>query len=231
MRTSKSKENTKQCNICFKTKSVSDFYESKRSKSGYSSRCRLCQNVANQASRERSKREREDPLPWTVRPRSPGRQRYCDTCIDYYNNNAKDCPHCRTEKACTVCRVVKPLDEFYLLRGHADGHDTECKFCVKNKLHPRRNYGMHPDEYLVRLKLQGGKCALCRQLPKENYRLHVDHCHVTGKVRGLTCSKCNHGIGNFNDDTKLFRRVIDYLEGTLDEKYLSSDAISRLLQN
>lgn len=35
----------------------------------------------------------------------------------------------RDAKECTLCRVVKPLDQFWRDRNHTDGHASRCKAC------------------------------------------------------------------------------------------------------
>lgn len=56
-----------------------------------------------------------------------------------------------------------------------------------------KTYGLSPEEYDALLKLQGGKCAICRARPVSK-RLAVDHDHASGAVRGLLCSRCNHDL-------------------------------------
>lgn len=67
-------------------------------------------------------------------------------------------------------------------------------------------------EYLVRVKKQKGRCAVCR-LPESviGKSLSVDHCHKTGKVRGLLCNACNRALGFFRDNPTSLRRAIVYL--------------------
>lgn len=71
---------------------------------------------------------------------------------------------------------------------------------------------MTMEEYDIRLKAQGGACAVCRRAPAVDELLHVDHDHVTGKIRDLLCFGCNAGLGNMNDNPKLLRIAADYLD-------------------
>jgi len=73
---------------------------------------------------------------------------------------------------------------------------TQCRACVSAAQHDARVakvYGLTPAEYDELLKLQGGKCAICRARPRSK-RLAVDHDHATGAVLGLLCSRCNHDL-------------------------------------
>jgi Recombination endonuclease VII len=73
------------------------------------------------------------------------------------------------------------------------------------------------------LKRQGGACAICCK--KSTRPLCVDHCHVTRRMRGLLCRTCNLGIGHFNDDPRLLRTALAYLEAFQDsdsERVLSA---------
>ena len=72
-------------------------------------------------------------------------------------------------------------------------------------------FGIDADEYNRLLVLQGNGCAICGNKCKTNKRLAVDHCHATGKVRGLLCAGCNTALGQFNDDTDMLNKAIEYL--------------------
>lgn len=63
------------------------------------------------------------------------------------------------------------------------------------------------------LKEQGGLCLICqRDLAGKG---HVDHDHKTGEVRGILCFPCNGGLGQFQEDTAVLSRAIEYLRGDL----------------
>lgn len=79
-----------------------------------------------------------------------------------------------------------------------------------------RKYGMTQDDYdRIYFLEQTLGCAICeRTTPgvKKGKFLRVDHDHKTGRVRGLLCHFCNVGIGHFQEDTRLLKRAIAYLE-------------------
>jgi hypothetical protein len=59
---------------------------------------------------------------------------------------------------------------------------------------------------------QKGVCAICAHPEQNGKRLSIDHCHTSGRIRGLVCNRCNSGLGRFDDDSKLMRRAVEYLE-------------------
>lgn len=145
-----------------------------------------------------------------------------------------------TDRVCTKCEKSKPVTEFYD-RKDRKGKRSLCIECwtgrttartlEKRKQEPfkysalsykstiKMKYGISIEEYDRLLKLQDGKCALCRKpevrrLRGNIARLSVDHCHVTGKIRGLLCSKCNTAIGLFEDNKELMQKAIEYLEAS-----------------
>jgi len=91
----------------------------------------------------------------------------------------------------------------------------------------RSNYGIEPDEFWAYWIAYKGCCMACgRQIKidfecsggvKNHYkRAVVDHCHKTSKFRGILCSRCNLGIGQFENDPSLLRKVAEYLENRND---------------
>ncbi len=94
------------------------------------------------------------------------------------------------------------------------GHQCRCTICVtewraykrayyhKNKHRSRKyelrvKYGITPEEYDRRFKVQKGKCAICKRRKLLKKRLDIDHDHKTGLVRGLLCRRCNGALGWF----------------------------------
>tara|TARA_R110000868_G_scaffold224991_1_gene477181 strand:- start:109 stop:537 length:429 start_codon:yes stop_codon:yes gene_type:complete len=134
---------------------------------------------------------------------------------------------------CTKCKEFKNQEEFYRDRQKLSGYRPDCKTCNKikckgwthkNPAQRRFNVlksatGVNRDQYLEILKLQEGKCAICKMSIEDNNRnLSVDHCHVEKIVRGLLCTKCNFGIGYFNDDEALLLKAIHYLHNNFKYK-------------
>jgi hypothetical protein len=80
----------------------------------------------------------------------------------------------------------------------------------------KNRYAVTQDWWDVTLAAQNGHCATCDSTTK----LSVDHDHSCcpgrtscGKcVRGILCGNCNTVLGLFNDDPKIIRSAIAYLE-------------------
>lgn len=80
----------------------------------------------------------------------------------------------------------------------------------------KRRYGITLAEFNEKLKQQENGCAICGSVNgkanKRNDRLTVDHNHATGELRGILCHRCNWGLGQFDDDTELLVKAIEYLK-------------------
>ena len=79
----------------------------------------------------------------------------------------------------------------------------------------KSNYGLTVEQYDAMVRVQEGKCAICRSDNPGNSRSknwHIDHCHDTDRVRALLCHGCNTGLGAFKDDPELLRAAVAYLE-------------------
>lgn len=109
------------------------------------------------------------------------------------------------ERWCAGCQSFVPL--FYC-------SGSRCKACVSMASHARRiedNYGITPERYEEIFRLQGGRCAICRNVPR-TIRFAVDHDHQTGEVRGILCKRCNHDLlGAGHDDILTLWRAVEYL--------------------
>jgi len=73
-------------------------------------------------------------------------------------------------------------------------------------------YKISFEEYQELKKKQNNLCLLCGKPNKSSRSLAIDHCHKTGRIRGLLCSKCNIGLGMFEDNIKLLKKAIIYLQ-------------------
>lgn len=68
-------------------------------------------------------------------------------------------------------------------------------------------------ELITYIEKHSGKCDLCGRDPDGRWKeLHMDHCHTTNQFRGMLCGECNTGIGKFQDDPELLRKVARYVE-------------------
>lgn len=128
-------------------------------------------------------------------------------------------------KTCTVCKLEKPIDEFYNSSIYADGKGYRCKDCDKKAnainykffVRKRRllnNYNLTLEKFLEMEKAQDCKCAICgckKDDKKVRVNFAVDHCKHTGEVRGLLCNQCNRGIGMLEHSVKYLQKAIDYL--------------------
>lgn len=87
----------------------------------------------------------------------------------------------------------------------------------------RKHYNITIKEVDQLLDIQNHKCAICKMVLLEKYPngrrgYRIDHDHITGNIRGILCQKCNAGLGQFNDDPILIKRVINYLKESRDKK-------------
>jgi len=93
-----------------------------------------------------------------------------------------------------------------------------CQGCNRReKL--QRAYGITPEEFLVQLEIQDGKCACCGKQMLLTYedgrhpdKAVVDHNHDTGELRGILCNSCNRAIGGLGDTVEGVRKALTYLE-------------------
>jgi len=142
-----------------------------------------------------------------------------------------------TEKACSVCKEIKPLSSFYREKRRQSGRGSRCRECSRQYLRSwysknkdraneqrrnpkRRNemyfyvakhtYGITKNQVLAMSTAQHNSCAICGK-PQER-RLHIDHDHKTSAVRGLLCARCNTGLGVFKEQPELLRKAAFYLE-------------------
>ncbi|MBE2228247.1 MAG: endonuclease VII domain-containing protein [Ignavibacteria bacterium] len=134
-----------------------------------------------------------------------------------------------TLKKCSKCKKNKSVNDFSPDKRNKTGLFSQCKTCrtkiEKNKrtqdplkykaCQLKNKFNLTLEQYYEMHSQQHGLCLGCNSPISVEYNSSniavVDHCHKTGKVRGLLCSKCNLGLGHFNDDTKILKNLIKYL--------------------
>jgi hypothetical protein len=134
-------------------------------------------------------------------------------------------------KECTICKIKRPLFDFYKRKETKDGLRTDCKECfslrskknwerkpedekkrINNRNRLKHFYGLSPEQYDEKLAEQDGKCFICGTEAGYNKKpLYVDHNHTTGAVRKLLCQHCNSGLGMFRESPELLKKAADYL--------------------
>jgi len=130
-------------------------------------------------------------------------------------------------KQCKCCLLYKERNMFYKSSANKDGLVSYCKPCAASKIkkwkksekfhkwnqaYKLKNYGINTESYQNLLKLQNGKCAICKlaRYRGKDTTLHIDHDHKTGQVRGLLCYVCNTTLGKFE---KWKQEIELYLKG------------------
>lgn len=114
------------------------------------------------------------------------------------------------EKRCSSCKQTKSLDEFHRNRSMADGRQSECAECHKERqleLHYVRSYGVTRSEALAIADSLG--CEACGA----DEGLVIDHEHnAEPNMRGVLCDACNRTLGHAKEDPARLRAVADYIE-------------------
>lgn len=117
----------------------------------------------------------------------------------------------RTEKACSTCGEVQPLERFHLLTAAADGRRAECRTCYRWRFR-RDRYGITRGQFLELLAAQAHRCGNpgCDAPVTESSAL--DHDHETGAVRSVMCDRCNMALGLLDEDDEKIVGLVTYLE-------------------
>jgi hypothetical protein len=135
-------------------------------------------------------------------------------------------------RKCRLCKVVKPLDDFYAHPQMIEGHDSKCKECAKAIVHAAkarrpeyykeydRDRAMLPHRVLARTeyqKTENGKQSLSKshkkykiKYPDRNFAVtSLNNAVRDGKIsKPFNCSVCNQDRirihGHHNDYSKPF---------------------------
>lgn len=96
--------------------------------------------------------------------------------------------------------------------------DRSSNLKAGKKYQVKTKYGLSMEEVDHLYKVQGNKCAICKDTFGDAYKTQIDHCHDTGKVRGLLCINCNWLLGKSRDNPTLLREAANYLENSKEIK-------------
>jgi hypothetical protein len=128
--------------------------------------------------------------------------------------------HCIVKlRACQQTRMSKESYQEYTKKWKKENPNYSRDWERENrkgrhvgKYHNRKyRYGLSEEDYLMMIKRQDSKCAICECIFKEGDKICVDHDHQTNEIRKLLCHRCNVGLGHFKDDVDLMHKAIDYL--------------------
>ncbi len=151
-----------------------------------------------------------------------GLQPRCKSCVKYAYDSYVQSGVIPRHKRCSRCKKRKSSTEFSPHKGRSDGLQSRCKSCRTDLELARRQtgairvyqinrlYGLSSTGYAALLDMQGGTCAICRQVYAAE-KLCIDHDHATGKIRGILCNPCNTGLGFFKDNPDRLHSALDYL--------------------
>lgn len=99
--------------------------------------------------------------------------------------------------------AVKAKNAVYVAGRRANGlvHDT-------------RNYTEKRHYEQIAGRPKPSVCECCGRTATGRKDIHFDHCHQKGHFRGWICRGCNVALGCVNDDVRILRKLIAYLERT-----------------
>lgn len=197
---------TKFCNKCNQTKSLSSFGKDSRNKDGLQGICEACRKISKQLGRD--KRAAEGPL-------ITSSFKTCNKCSttkkgrDFYRDNGI------SDGLSTICKSCKDESSGKWKENNREAYNANMrewrannKEEVKN-IDLNRNYGISLEKFNEMLTAQSGVCATCSKPPRGVRPLCVDHDHNTGKVRGLLCYGCNR-LMVLVDNPELLSRALAY---------------------
>jgi hypothetical protein len=122
------------------------------------------------------------------------------------------------ERCCSICRLVKPIDDFEKCKDKPLGRGYRCRQCSSKRMRRYSATGVcklklrydlsENDVHLLREEFRC--CRICKRTPKKR-RLCVDHDHASGKIRGMLCTKCNRALAAFGDNQGGLQQAINYV--------------------
>ena len=111
--------------------------------------------------------------------------------------------------------TIKKIKEKRKLQIFSD--ETKAKIGESNSGKKSGNWKGGLTKLQKKEKLAGRKrpelCEICKVVTKDYERgLNFDHDHKTGRFRGWICSRCNTALAMVDDNIKILKLLIKYLE-------------------
>jgi hypothetical protein len=143
-------------------------------------------------------------------------------------------------RLCYICKINKPIKEFYKSKYGTGGYEYRCKLCsiskhnqyriknhvkcneydkMRNLTHKdyqndwqlKKNYGISLEQKNKMILDQDKKCACCGDfLGIDSKNMHIDHNHITKKVRSILCGKCNWALGMMDENVDKILKLAEY---------------------
>jgi hypothetical protein len=122
-----------------------------------------------------------------------------------------------SQKYCSECSKLRVSDSKKASNARWTKKHPEIKrVCEKNAR--LKAHKLSLDAYLIKVKIQENKCAICNNDFLAEPCIDHDHSCCSGRkscgecVRGLLCRKCNAALGAFQDDLQILKAAADYIE-------------------
>jgi hypothetical protein len=214
---------TKVCVRCKIERPLAQFVRGKARRDGHTNRCLECERA----------RKRANPGHHPVRDRSAYAQVYYRANREKYAARSLAWAQAHPEKRRDYSRSwsqPNPERAAAIQRDYRERHPEKVREKQRNyRVNNREKvsakarvvdrwrklkdkYGIQRHEWELLFSKQGNACAICDAKEPGVGWWCTDHCHGTGTIRGIRCHKCNLGIGHLNDDPKIIRRALTYLE-------------------
>lgn len=223
----------KKCGTCLSWRVYADFHKDNTHGDGRRSKCKACSRQYGKAweanRKQQPAKEHVYPDDFTKtcyvcktpkdaesfsrsRATSDGLNARCKACDTLWAKTRKERD---PEKYLAAANAVQKR----LRKANPEKFKEQDK--IFNRLSRLRNYQLTMESFAALLKLQEGRCAICKDLLTLGPSTHIDHDHKCcsgpstscGKcVRGILCAPCNRGLGKFKDSPTRLRAAADYLE-------------------
>ena len=202
----------RQCSKCGHRKPVAEFYKQATATDGYHSWCKTCSDANRTKNLQKKKRRRKVAVPAT---------KVCAKCKTRKPASRFSQDKARTDGLYSYCKECKAaMTRSYNEKNREDvrGRQRARNKTPQGRRATRSNnlkakFGISVQEFDQRFRAQDRCCAICKRRRKTKEKsFALDHNHSTGSLRGILCHSCNRALGLADENTRLLRAAIKYLE-------------------